>query len=445
MRLVYFFFKFYGKLLEIFFKFYGLKRIFHFEPTKVEGAIDIIQIAEELSQFNKDIKVESPKNKCFNITMRLILYLISLSYSFFVLLIIIWPFAYAIALSIIHKKSEYVLLQLFTLVYVAQFITGYIYYNSNGYTKMIKRNHKYINKIIFVHILGFLTSLALAVIMVILIGLEIKADIFNMTIKHFNIVSKVFFFILLFVTLFYSYNIFIANLIIFSSVLIIHCLELRSYDKLFTEFISDYQKEIELPTISKEFNQFKDTNNNSIHDLNNMFSSMTIIGGVSVYFLILLYAFSKYSITHYVDIAIYAIVEIIYFYTIYELKNHVQNIVSLGNSPKFMNRFLYKTKFLAMGGEQIEIGNEMITLELVGENTKIIKEMGMRTMVRTSENANALDWLIFNAILTEKWEYFQLFGFDINDATIIKKILAIAVGYVFISQANTYWDVNLAS
>jgi len=222
-------------------------------------------------------------------------------------------------------------------------------------------------------------------------------------------------------------------------------LELRSYDKLFTEFISDYQKEIELPTISKEFNQFKDTNNNSIHDLNNMFSSMTIIGGVSVYFLILLYAFPKYSVSHYVDIAIYAVVEIIYFYTIYELKNHVQNIVSLGNSPKFMNRFLHKTKFLTMGGEQIEMGNEIITLELVGENTKIIKEMGMRTMVRTSENTNALDWLIFNAILMEKWEYFQLFGFDINDATIIKKILAIVVGYIFISQADTYWNVDLSN
>jgi len=295
------------------------------------------------------------------------------------------------------------------------------------------------------HILGFTVSLVLAIIMVILIGLEIKADIFNFTVKHFSIVGKIFFYILLFITLFYSYNIFIANLIIFSSVLIIHCLELRSYDKLFTEFISDYQKEIELPTISKEFNQFKDTNNNSIHDLNNMFSSMTIMGGISVYFLILLFTFSKYSISHYVDIAIYAVVEIIYFYTIYELKNHVQNIVSLGNSPKFMNRFLYKTKFLTMGGEQIEIGNEVVTLELIGENTKIIKEMSMRTMVRTSENANALDWLIFNAILTEKWEYFQLFGFDINDATIIKKILAIAVGYIFISQANTYWNVNLAN
>src|SRR5690606_23376869 len=120
-----------------------------------------------------------------------------------------------------------------------------------------------------------------------------------------------------------------------------------------------------------------------IHDLNNMFSSITIIGGIAVYFLILLYAFEKYSICHYVDIVIYAIVEIAYFYTIYVLKNHVQNIVSLGTSPKFMNRFLSKTKLYTFGGEEIEKVTDIVSLENVISHIKTMQDMGLRTMIRT--------------------------------------------------------------
>jgi len=82
-------------------------------------------------------------------------------------------------------------------------------------------------------------------------------------------------------------------------------------------------------------------------------------------------------------------------------------------------------------------------LENIISKMKTVQDIEMRTMIRTLENTNCLDWLILNAIFSEQWEYFQLFGFDINDASIIKKILAIVFGYIFVSQADMYWDVQL--
>lgn len=433
------------RLIDIFFKLYGMKRILKFKSKSKNPQINLKQIVDELNQLDKDIKLESNSSKCYKFIIQSIPYSISLLYSIFVCLLLLWPFAYAIALTAIHHKSEYILTQLFTLVYVAQFITGYVYYNSKGYKKMIKRNRKYKNKMIVLHILGFIISFLLAVLITLLIAFEIKIDIYNSTVQNASIVSKVFFYLLVFMTLLYSYNIFIANLIIFSTILTIHCLELGTYEKNFISYVMDYRNEITLMSIIQDYNHLKNINNRSINNLNNMFSSMTIIGGVSVYFLILLYAAKKYSVSYYVDIAIYAIVEIIYFSTIYFLKNHVQNIVSLGRSLKFMNRFLSKTKFYNFAGEEIErINNDLVTLENISGNLKTIGDINTRTMIRTLENTNSLDWLILNSIFKEKWEHFELFGFDINDATLIKKILAIIILYIFTSQTNSYWNVELS-
>lgn len=429
------------RFIDVFFKLYGLKRILKFKVHHKKRNIDITQIISELNELDKNIK--QTDNKCYNFIVLIVPYGISLIYSCLVLFIILWPFIYSIALSIIHETASYVLLQLFTLVYVSQFITGYLYYNSEGYSKMIRRNRKYQNTIIGLLCAGFAVSLLLAILMTILIGLGFKMDIFNILADTMNLQGKIFFYILIFLTLFYSYNIFITNLIIFSSVLIIHCSELKMYENKFNEYINDYKNEITLMSIIQDYNYLMTINNESINDLNNMFSSMTIIGGISVYFLVLLYSFKDYCISNFVDIVIYAIVEIIYFYTIYLLKNHVQNIISLGTSPKFMNRFLSRTRLYNFGGQEIEQVNDIVTLESINFHVKTLQDLGLRTMIRTLENTNGIDWLILDAIFGEQWDNFQLFGFNINDATIIKKILAIVFGYFFISQASTYWNIQL--
>jgi len=420
-----------------------MKRIIKYGKKNESQQTKITDAINQLYLFDKDIKPESKKKKCGKIFLKIIFFIISSLYSGFVLAIIFWPFIYAIVLSSIHAELEYVFIQVFTLVYVAQFVTGYVYYNSSGYDDMIRRNHKH-NKIIVVLLcIGFIISLILAVIMIVLISLQLKSDIYNEFVNDKTIVQKVFFYILVFLTLFYSYNIFISNLIIFSVILVIHCLELRTYEKMFNDFVLDFHKEISLASIIQDYNLLKNINNKSVNDLNNMFSSMTIIGGIGVYFLILLYAFHTYSVAHYVDIVIYSVVEVIYFYTIYSLRKHVQNIVSLGTSPKFMNRFLSKTKFYNFKGDEIEESSVSINLDVINSSVNTIKDMLMRVMIRSNEGSNSLDWLILNAIFNEQWEYFQLFGFDINDATFIKKILWIVIGYIFLSQFQTYWGINL--
>ena len=52
----------------------------------------------------------------------------------------------------------------------------------------------------------------------------------------------------------------------------------------------------------------------------------------------------------------------------------------------------------------------------------------VKSMIKINENAEGTDWIILNKKLVEEWEKFKLFGFDIDDDTLMKKIIAIIIG-----------------
>ena len=52
----------------------------------------------------------------------------------------------------------------------------------------------------------------------------------------------------------------------------------------------------------------------------------------------------------------------------------------------------------------------------------------MRLIIKISENSEGTDWIILDKKLGGEWEKFNLFGFDIDDDTLMKKIIAIICG-----------------
>jgi hypothetical protein len=252
-------------------------------------------------------------------------------------------------------------------------------------------------------------------------------------------------YIVIFITLFYSYNIFVSNLIIFSFILIIHCIELKIYKSGLATYINNpttstnSSEKMSLLDIVREYSCLKGINDQSISDLNNMFSSITLIGGVAIYFLILLY--QPYSAARYVDIVIYAIAEVVYFCVIYYLRYNVQCIVVLGTSLKFMSKYLVKVPFSDL---EIETKDDSakVDIELLNHKIKNIKDLTIKTNIRVNEIINSQEWILLNIKFNEEWEQFELFGFSINDTTILKKIFAVVCGYFFVSQARLYWFFN---
>ena len=61
----------------------------------------------------------------------------------------------------------------------------------------------------------------------------------------------------------------------------------------------------------------------------------------------------------------------------------------------------------------------------------------MRTMIKGHENAEGIDWLILNEKLGGPWENFKLFGFELDDTTLIKKTTAVVVGLIMLLHLNS--------
>lgn len=71
-----------------------------------------------------------------------------------------------------------------------------------------------------------------------------------------------------------------------------------------------------------------------------------------------------------------------------------------------------------------------------------IKDISLRSMIRTHENAlhlQAIDWLVLNFILKDSWKNFKIFGFDIDDATIMQKTIAVIVGLFMLVNKNSIY------
>lgn len=72
----------------------------------------------------------------------------------------------------------------------------------------------------------------------------------------------------------------------------------------------------------------------------------------------------------------------------------------------------------------------------LNKKINIIKTILLRTSITTNENANELDWIILYSKLSEDWENFKVFGFEIDDATIIQKLIIVIFGFIGILRLN---------
>nr|QBK88389.1 MAG: hypothetical protein LCMiAC01_00530 [Mimivirus LCMiAC01] len=172
--------------------------------------------------------------------------------------------------------------------------------------------------------------------------------------------------------------------------------------------------------------------------LNNMFTSIAVVGLIEAMFTIKYYNTIYIYPIHYVNIILFLITEVIYIYVIKMVKESVSNISSIINSPEFIQRYLSRTQLddLDLVGEEEEeednISNLGKTLKkniyctntLEHYNHNMIN-ITLRNMIKISENAKGIDWSILTTKLGDDWEKFKFFGFEIDDETVIEKFFVI--------------------
>lgn len=72
----------------------------------------------------------------------------------------------------------------------------------------------------------------------------------------------------------------------------------------------------------------------------------------------------------------------------------------------------------------------------LNKKVDMIKTIIFRNLILTNENCINLDWIILYDKLSEPWECFHIFGFDIDDSQLIQQFISIALGMLGLLRLN---------
>ncbi len=367
-------------------------------------------------------------------------YPINIIYSLFILLLLLFPVVYIIVISIMEKSLLYLTTNIIIFLFVIQYIVGYIYYHSTNFDRFIINNRDYDWYLFYAYLLSTIFAMMLSVLSFILLLFSLNINIFDKLYAESNIVGKIFIVVVVFMYMFYSYSILLYNLVTFSSIFIIQSLKLKYYKKELERYIDESPEELTINSIMEEYTELKENHAQLIKDLNNIFSTFTILGLLSTYFISLNIGSSFVTILDYINITLFLAAEAIYLYVINRLKAHVNDMADIVNSPKFINRFLNKVILREFEGEMHDDVSFEDNIRKIYKSTdqdsilNFIRDMVFRSVIKCQENAESLDLLILNGKLGEEWERFQLLGFNVDDTTILKKLFAIISGLLMLLE-----------
>lgn len=419
----------------------------------------------------------------------------NLIYFMIVLIILLTPCIYTIARTFYQLEVKYITSNLFTFLFVIQYLIGYYYYQTTHFGKTMRRYEKYNKYILIAFVICTIITILINIGAVLFLIYGINITLFSEVYNYFDIYGKVIIAITMSIIKLYSYGLLLSNLIIFSSVFICCSLEIKKFASKLEQFILNNEEGLTIDSITKEHAEKKTHYSNLVSNLNMMFSTITACGIIGSYFVIVNYETNFVGIFHYVDIVLFVIIEIIYLFSINRVKNSISSIQSIVGSENMIDRYLSRTNLEQIAGDnmitdvmdttnivndnnikQIKKSNKTILIEAIKESKNIdhddinreindiseshnvidgvnpqqdknyinkymipnnmnkklnyIRDLGMRTMIRSHENAEGIDWLILNRKLGESWDNFNIFGFDIEDTKIIEKVIVVVLFFI---------------
>ncbi len=380
-------------------------------------------------------------------------------YSVFVGIIILWPCIYTIYKAASVQEVRYFTSNIFKFLFVIQYILGILYYQNKHFKKhkvgfgLDLKKEMYMN---IGFVLNVVVSIGLGAATIALVVTGANMNIYSDLYTGKTVVQQAFICILLFITQFYSYSTFISNTIIFSATFINHAMKVQAHLGKLKTFIKI--RDMTIMDIITEFGVLKSGYRKSVNKMNNIFTSLLILGLASIYFVIINFNTMFNSVFNYVEIGILLINVASYMMSLSRVRRHIEDIGFVVNSVDFNAVFLNREQFVELSGDIPMSDMQMDeTLEAVPLNDTdsspahdidrmrktieksktinnsdsvtigFIKEVVLRSMIRDSENSHSNDWQILSTKLSQPWEYFRLFGYEVYDYVIVSKLTAMGL------------------
>ena len=422
----------------------GLLGVIDTDISKPHNADSIPNIIVDIENGNRVHVKENEITPSFFIKHGMI---INIIYFSFVGLILLWPCIFTIYDTAVTKQFPYFTSNIFKFLVPTQYIFGIIYYTSPQFKKNMKVFEELDQKLINVmFIINIILSICLAILTIVLLNVGVYMNVYWDLYVNKTPVEQTFIGILIFITQAYSYSVILANTILFAIIFYNHSRVVKRYVGRLENFVKF--KDVPIIDIINDLDTLRTNYANSVNGLNNMFTSIIIIGLISVYFVVINFG-TLYTYTFSYIESVLVVANILgYIYSINNVNNTVGDIGDIMNTMEFNAIYLDRQPFIEISGDipmhqhNVEVNdpsnNDIEKLRQTVENAKsivefdsitlnFIKGVVLRTMVRNLENSNSSDWQILSNKLNQSWQCFQLLGYSIYGSSILSNMLAIGL------------------
>ena len=333
---------------------------------------------------------------------------------------------YGLTKAIKHNDIYIFTSNLINFIFLTQYIAGSRYFRKDHF-KTIKQDSD-----LKPCYLCLILSLIVSTVYCIMLGNGIELVLYSDMRRRANLAGKVFTYFLLFFEKLYAYSVLFTNLWVFVKVF-------TFIDKTIENFLKDFEnilesgERLEISTIISEFSIIKTDHKYAVESINCIFSDIIIVSFISGYFVAFKSNHDEIGVTQYINVVLCALSLIYYFIIINRVKNNVEDIKSLVNTEKFYKMYKENVNMNSVEDFKIKTIKDVVK-KVVGNDNSKDEEYIFRTAVTTSVNQYLSEWLIIDAKLSNEWETFTVFGFDVDDSSLLQKGLGLIVAFFMITN-----------
>lgn len=383
----------------------SLSPSFDDEIVEIPNIVGLNNVKEN-KELNKQFRKEILKNKIKKN------FLISMSwfYTIFINLCLFFQPLYTFIYVIKHEKnlSLYAPILCFDLLYPIQYTFGILYFGKDHVENFYIEKKKYINinfpdldKVVFFCIIFVLIFMIFNFISLYTSYLASGEFIFQ-GFEDLNKIQKILVTIFLIFSWFIGRLTLIIHISVFCLIFCKHCLILKEKVKK----IHNKKEMIQINNLSLKILEIRHDLENSIENFSNFFSVLTLLGAISIGFLIEQIKTGQYNNFPWISLIFYSIFQILFLILVLTVDGYREKLFTYIRSGNFVKKYLCRY-------------SEKDTIDKFGNNTQmILLNIG-------EENSTTMDWVVLNSILTEGWHEFRIFGIPVNNFGLVKRGIAL--------------------
>jgi hypothetical protein len=359
-------------------------------------------------------------------------------YNFFILAVISWKIPYLIRKSVIDKDTNLAGLTSFPTLVSIQYILGIKYFNDKHFYSRLY-DHDVESKLSKYTFIFSILGLILTASSIILLTNGYKIIGYSELYKNSTNTYKILLTLLLFIDMFYSYQIMVMNCCTFVINLLSHKMDLTELIKKIEENITDsVSNGIKIRTIAQNYGNEKEKFSNTIDTTQNIFATLNILGFTHITFLIAVFNLHKYYVLHIINAVLFIIIDIIFINVLHTVKSSIGKINGIISGSPFMVTYFNNnenTNNNITSNDIIETGDVQVTNTMSLQNINKMCELNSIKLLTLDQN---IDWFNLQYITNQEWDKYVVFGIEISDTKVLGRIIGLVLLLIFGKEAVSF-------